>query len=114
RDARITQSCAFHRGRFDHAGSDGRDRVHIANSTRQAGYGRGGHLQERTQNSREGGCGMSTLKRWFDLSRNGAKLDRELSETGSAYLSLEFASMDKFSLHIRENTAEMIADMGWV
>ena len=57
---------------------------------------------------------MSTLKRWFDLSGQEAKLDRKVTESGSGYLALSFRDEAGLTAVVTQETVEAIRDAGWV
>lgn len=55
-----------------------------------------------------------SIKRWFDLTNEGAKLDRKISETGSAYLELTFSNADAMEDRLAAGRIEAVALNGWV
>ncbi|WP_299592514.1 hypothetical protein [uncultured Tateyamaria sp.] len=55
-----------------------------------------------------------TIQRWFDLTGESARLDRKISEAGSAYLELTFADSDTMGKCLNEDRLVPVAENGWV
>lgn len=57
---------------------------------------------------------MSSIKRWFDLQDEGAKLDRRVGPNGSGYLELTFANEQVMSETLAAGRVEAMVQTGWV
>ena len=55
-----------------------------------------------------------SIKRWFDLQGEGAKLDRKVGPNGSGYLEITFASEQVMGERLATGRVEAMAQAGWV
>lgn len=55
-----------------------------------------------------------SIKRWFDLQDQGARLDRKVGANGSGYLELSFHDAETMEKQFSEKSVEAIAAVGWV
>lgn len=55
-----------------------------------------------------------SIKRWFDLQDQGAKLDRKVGSNGSGYLELSFRDQGAMTKRVSDDRVRQIANAGWV
>lgn len=55
-----------------------------------------------------------SIKRWFDLENQGAKIDRRVADNGSGYLELLFHDEAAMNDRLTETRIKAVAQAGWV